>query len=603
MKKNIIITISLCALILTVSIILQAKVFGPKSQEKAIEAQQAYEKQQEEQAKIAEKNALESMNVNSVLKKNENIETKTEQNYTITTNKARVTFTNKGGDIVSYIYIDEKGNEIEMADNVTENNRALSVNFGNSHGLILNEIFNVKQIDDYTIGFYKDYSIKDKDEKVHVFTLAKLYTFKEDEEVFKLDLSLISKDDSNALDIGGASYTLRTSPQIGPKVNKKDRYDIRQYVAYNGSKKQIKNMDNKLYNKPWTWVGAAGKYFCMLVSPVNPQSMVLDVRTATGNSSVEKNAQVFVSRNPVTEKSVNDTYYIYVGPRNEASLIKYNNKDKNEWHLFNMKFNEALQSGTFTRPIEIALKCCLEMIFKLVKNWGVAIIILTFLIKILLFPLNLKSSLGSIKMQEIQPKMQAIQAKYKDNQVKLSEETQKLYKESGYNPMSGCLPMIIQMFILIALYRVFSNYYEFRGASFIKGWIDDLSIGDSIFSWSKKIPLTGWMQNNIRLLPIIYVVSQFISSKISQGATPATNTSSQMNMKLMMYLMPLMFFFMFYNFASGLMLYWATSNIIQIVQQLIINIVMKKKREESLNNAPKVNANVLKFKGGKKKPR
>ena len=76
-----------------------------------------------------------------------------------------------------------------------------------------------------------------------------------------------------------------------------------------------------------------------------------------------------------------------------------------------------------------------------------------------------------------------------------------------------------------------------------------------------------------------------------------------MNMKLMMYLMPLMFFFMFYNFASGLMLYWATSNIIQIVQQLIINIVMKKKREESLNNAPKVNANVLKFKGGKKKPR
>jgi membrane protein insertase Oxa1/YidC/SpoIIIJ len=92
-----------------------------------------------------------------------------------------------------------------------------------------------------------------------------------------------------------------------------------------------------------------------------------------------------------------------------------------------------------------------------------------------------------------------------------------LYKESGYNPMSGCLPMILQMIILFALYNVFNNYFEFRGASFIPGWIDDLSVGDSVWSWEKQIPLiTAFTQNNLRLLPIIYTVSQLFNGKITQ---------------------------------------------------------------------------------------
>ena len=242
------------------------------------------------------------------------------------------------------------------------------------------------------------------------------------------------------------------------------------------------------------------------------------------------------------------------------------------------------------------------MIYKPVKNWGVAIIILTVILKIILFPLNKKTAVGSLKMQDLQPKMQALQAKYQNDQQKLSVEMQKLYKEAGYNPMSGCLPMIIQMLILFALYNVFNNYFEFRGASFIKGWIDDLSVGDSIWFWNKNIFLiSGFTQNNLRILPFVYTGSQLLNGKITQYGGSAGANAGQM--KFMMYSMPILFFFVFYNVPSGLLLYWSVSNILQIGQQIVINKIMKKKRAEQEKNKPEVNKNVLKFKGGKKKTR
>ena len=281
--------------------------------------------------------------------------------------------------------------------------------------------------------------------------------------------------------------------------------------------------------------------------------------------------------------TITDEYYVYVGPRSENELIKYNSNDKNTWGLVNAKFNNALDSSGIFFPIEVALKWAIGFINKLVHNWGVSIIILTIILKFLLFPLNKKQAVGSIKMQELQPQMQAIQDKYKNDQQKLAEETQKLYKKIGYNPMTGCLPMILQMIILITLYRVFNNYFDFRGASFIPGWIDDLSVGDSIWSWEKQIPvITGFTMNNLRILPFVYVGTQILNGKITQYGGTAGNSAQQKQMTLMMtYIMPIMFFFMFYNVPSGLLLYWVVSNIFQVGQQIVINKVMKKERSKS----------------------
>ena len=618
MEKNTIWALVLSGIVMFASIFLEVNVVLPKEQAKA-EAQAAKQKteQLEKEAKTVEATKImpsaepeETKTVDTTTATVEPEPEAVEKTYTITTNKVKVVFSNKGGDIISYQLLEHKdkqtGRGVEMVDNITPNNRAFAVSFGDAQNSILNETFNVKQIDDYTIGFYRNYIRKDELGKENEIKFAKLYTFNKDDYAFKLTVTVDTGAAGKGLNINEAAYTLRSSPQIGPHYDsKKDRTDVRQYISYNGSKKIRKNFAEKKYDKPYTWVGVAGKYFCELINPVVPTNMTLDVNCSTKSDTNYNDSQVLVTRKAFTESKVNDTYYVYVGPRSEKELIKYNSKDKNAWGLFNVKFNEALQTSAFLSLIEVALKWSMEMINKVVHNWGISIIILTIILKIILFPLNKKSAIGTLKMQQLQPQMTAIQEKYKDNQQKLSEETTKLYKESGYNPVSGCLPMILQMIILFALYNVFNNYFEFRGASFIPGWIDDLSIGDSIWSWNKNIWLiSSFTQNNLRLLPIIYTVSQLFNGKITQyGGAGATNAQSKMQMDLMMYGMPILFFFLFYNVSSGLLLYWTVSNFIQMGQQLVINKIIAKKRAEMNLAQPEVNKNVLKFKGGKKKTR
>ena len=285
-------------------------------------------------------------------------------------------------------------------------------------------------------------------------------------------------------------------------------------------------------------------------------------------------------RKAFSGSDIQDTYYMYFGPRNEKDLKRYNVSENNGWGLSGYRTNQALQTYDWLKWLETILKYVMELLYKVVRNWGVAIILITILLKLAMFPLSKKQSLGSLKMQELQPKMKAIQEKYKNDQQKLQQETQKLYQQAGYNPASGCLPMLFQMLILFAMFDLFNNYFEFRGASFIPHWIPDLSTGDVVASLKFDIPLIG---NQIRILPVIYVITQLLSGKITQYGQTAAPGQSQATMKFMMYGMPLMFFFMFYNAPAGLLLYWLTSNILQIFQQLLINKMMKEKREEKEN--------------------
>lgn len=607
MDKNTILAIVLSTLVLFVSLFVQTVYVAPKQQAAA----QAQQIELEAQKALEEEKAREEQSLIDSVVSADNETSKDDQiplqEFTVTTKKAKVVLTNRGGDIISYQLLEHKDKDtglgVEMADNVSEMNRAFSISFGGPESSVINENFNVKVFDDYTIGFFKTYEFKDESGNTRPVTLGKKYTFMPDDYVFKLDVTLKTGD--GGLDFNGASYTIRTAPQIGPHYDRKhDRYEVRQFISFNGSKKTVKPITDKTYDKPYDWAGVAGKYFTTLVKPVAPLNMQNNVKTSVQSSNDYENAQIFLTRNPVESGDVNDSYYIYVGPRSENELIKYNSKEKNSWGLSGVKFNQALQTSGMLSWIEIVLKWILEKINIVMKNWGISIIILTIILKIVLFPLNKNSAMGSLKMQELQPKMTALQEKYKDDQQKLSIEMQKLYKEVGYNPMKGCLPMILQMIILFALYNVFNNYFEFRGAEFIPGWIDDLSKGDVLFTWNKHIPfISGFTMNTLRLLPFIYTASQLLNGVITQYGGSAGGGAAQKQMKFMMYGMPIMFFFLFYNVPSGLLLYWTVSNILQIGQQLVINNVMKKKRAEMEKAKPVVNSNVLKFKGGKKKTR
>ncbi len=579
MEKNTVWAIVLSTIVLVGFMMIQTYFFPPQNQ-------QAQTAQSVEQSAESTASQTETVNASSETAVNSAIpvlaaesEETVEQTYTITTNKAKVTFTNRGGDIISYELIDHKdsdtGKGVEMADNVSSKNRAFALSLGGADSAIIDDIFTAKVIDDYTIGFFKKFVVKGENGSESAFTLVKTYSFKADDYLFKLNVTIDGGEGFTGLNFNDAAYTLRTSPQIGPHFDRKvDRYENRTYISYNGEKaKKIILGTNQLksYDKEWKWSALGGKYFVIVTEPTDSSTMINEVKYSSQTEVNDyANAQLFMTRRPVNAGQTSDTYNIYVGPRAEKELVKYNTADKNDWGIEGGHYNYSLQGSGILNVVEVVLKFIMEMLYKVIPNWGVSIIIMTLLLKLALFPITKKSSMGTMKMQAIQPRMQELQAKYKDNPQKMQQETAKLYKEIGYNPMSGCLPLVFQFIILFAMYNLFNNYFEFRGASFIPGWIPDLSRGDEVATLKFNLPLLG---NHIRLLPVIYVISQLLFGKITQNGGTAAGT--QMNMKMMMYGMPLIFFFIFYNAPSGLLLYWTVSNVFQLGQQLIINRTMK----------------------------
>lgn len=572
MTKNTIIAIILSTIVFLGSVLIQQKFFpAPAQSEQTVETQSENVSENNEAKKDSGLVSIE----------NSKTEAFEEQKITVTTKFAEIELTNRGGDIVSYkllnhIDVDTKEG-IQMVDNVTDFNRACALAFGDEKAAVLNEFFSVKKEGENTYLFTKNYSIKNEDGTTAKFILGKRYTFDPESYMFKLDV-LLHGDGINNL-----SYTLRTAPQMGPHFNPKlNRYENRQFITFNGGKSKKQVLGTKQFKpydkvKSYIWNGIAGKYFTQLVIPENSEKMGISYYSTLIETNDYANAQAILVRNPINENDVKDSYYMYFGPKDEKSLKIFNLAERNTWGLSGLHLNECLNSNGWLGWLETVLKWIMEIINKFVHNWGVSIILMTIFIKLLMFPFTKKQSLGTLKMQEIQPKMQALQAKYKDNQPKLQEEMAKLYKDANYNPMSGCLPMLVQFLILFAMYNLFNNYFEFRGSSFIPHWIEDLSSGDTVHTLKFDIPYFG---NQVRILPFIYLASQLLFGKITgNGGTTAPGTS-QAQMQMMMYVMPILFFAMFYNAPAGLLLYWTVSNLFQMGQQIIINKIMKQKKAE-----------------------
>ena len=202
-------------------------------------------------------------------------------------------------------------------------------------------------------------------------------------------------------------------------------------------------------------------------------------------------------------------------------------------------------------------------------NYGIIILVLTILLKIVLFPIAYKTYLSSAKMRVLKPEIDEIGAKYpkKEDSMKKQQATMALYKKAGVNPMAGCLPMLLQMPILFALFRFFPASIELRQQSFL--WADDLSSYDAIFSWSQHIPLlSDFYGNHVSLFTVLMTISTILYTKMNNQMM---SSSQQMpGMKTMMYLMPLMFLGFFNNYASGLSYYYFLANIITFSQMYLM---------------------------------
>lgn len=278
------------------------------------------------------------------------------------------------------------------------------------------------------------------------------------------------------------------------------------------------------------WVGFASRYFLNAI--LNRHSVVHPQFQARPASTDEIAAGLFY---PVSANDFTIPITMYFGPKDIEVLKRVGNR-----------LDSAVDFGWFT-VFAYPMLTALKWFYKYVHNFGIAIILLTVLVKLLTYPLTLKSMRSMKQMQRIQPQLQRLRERHKDDKERLNKEMLQLMRANGYNPMSGCLPIFIQMPIFVALYNVLYGAIDLYGQPFF-GWIHDLSAKDPFY-----------------VTPILLALMMFIQQKM----TP--NTASDPAQQRMMMMMPVIFGFMMLWLPSGLTLYMLVNSIVSVIQQLLIN--------------------------------
>lgn len=294
----------------------------------------------------------------------------------------------------------------------------------------------------------------------------------------------------------------------------------------------------------YTFGGVEDKFFAAVVLPNEGSS--LEVRTYSDSVKVTGEEKPVDFAGAGLSTGAQNSFSLFVGPKDIDILNKVNPKLSQliDWGFF----------GVIGKPLFLWLNWTHD---HWTGNFGWAIIVVTLIINLALFPLRLSSLKSARRMQKLQPQIQAINAKYKNiglrdpKKAEQNQEVMDLYKREGVNPVGGCLPMLIQLPFFYAFYQVLSIAIELRYASWL--WVPDLSSPETL---------------PIHLLPIILIATQFLTQRM----TPAAGVDP--NQQRMMMLMPLFFGFMFYYASAGLVLYWLTGNLVGIAQQLLINRLM-----------------------------
>lgn len=294
------------------------------------------------------------------------------------------------------------------------------------------------------------------------------------------------------------------------------------------------------------YAGLQNRYFSVIVKNNIPTEGVIVKKLNDENVS----SAIKVSEFAVLPRSAASyKFSLYAGPTDKKTMEQYS-------------LSSAANYGVLGGVSDILL-AGLKLFHKVFRNWGIAVILLSILVNIVLFPLSRKSYESMKKMQHIQPHMDKLREEHKGNPSKLNKEMMELYKKYDVNPMGGCLPLLLQIPIFIALYQALMKSLELRGSGFL--WVKDLSMPDAVpipFS----LPIIG---NTINVLPILMTIGMVFQQKFS---TPkgAAQSAQQKQQQQMMIIMPVVFLFVMYSFPSGLVLYWLINTILTMFEQRAI---------------------------------
>ena len=579
MEKNTLIAVILCVIVISAGYFVQA-IFFP------VEEPQVVKQETAEPAPVEASSGAESETPVQV-QVNTTADSGSYQDVNVETEVFNAVLTTKGGAVKSIKlknHAEKDGQNLEMIYRKESQMNAFELYFGDINGQPLGGAFAVnqfKQGNDTIVEFKKDVNLTVGNGNSVPVEIKKTYTFKSDEYMVELAIELTSKTGKAInFNANGYAYSLGFGPQIGPKFTKLDnREDFRHYVTLNENKKKkavklTKSDMTKEVTGRTVWSAISGKYFAVIgITDATEYVTTFSQQPVSGQ---ENASRMFFSRPVFKGSNAIDTYKFYIGPKSSKELRRYDNADTNGFGMTKMELDRVLDSGAILGWLQAILKWLLISFHKLIPNYGVAIILLTVVVKIVLYPLTKKSFESSAKMSALSPKMKEIQDKYKNNSQKLNAELAALYKREGVSPLSGCFPILLQMPIFFALYGLLNSFFELRGAGFLEPWITDLSQPDSIWSFAPTSIL--FIGSDIRLLPILMAVSQIISSKLMQPAGASGGGGQQQSqMKMMTYAMPVVFLFVLYDVSSGLLLYWTMTNILSIGQQLYINHKQKVK--------------------------
>jgi len=301
------------------------------------------------------------------------------------------------------------------------------------------------------------------------------------------------------------------------------------------------------------WVATRTKYFGLSIIAAQGESEgahLEGVRRAAQNEGAKEDYAVSLVMPFRGDQMQRNSFTVFFGPL-DIDVLKSYERDLD--HMLSLGWSWLI------RPIAVWVMIPLfQVIHLVVPNWGLVIIVFSIIIKVVLHPLTRTSMKSMKKMQALQPMMEEIRAKYKDDPQKMNSQIMNLYKEYGVNPAGGCLPLLLQFPILIALYNVFRGAIELRQSEFF-WWIQDLSIPDTIFTLPFKLPLFGIEE--VSGLALLMGITTFVQQKM---------TVKDPRQKTMVYVMPIMLTLLFNSFPSGLNLYYFVFNLLSIGQQMLI---------------------------------
>ena len=334
------------------------------------------------------------------------------------------------------------------------------------------------------------------------------------------------------------------------------------------SQDDLRKTQAKIYEKDIHWIGFSDKYWLVTAIPTHFNEEKLSKEKARISYKAAHNENIGITQIDLIQENLNNnnsiktfeqsiTNHLFIGAKELNCLEKYSQQ-------YNIPlFDRAIDFGILyfiTKPILMLL----VYFYKIIGNFGLAILLLTIVVKIALFPLAHKGFKSMNHMKDLQPKIQKLRISYENNPIALQKAIASMYKQEGVSPLSGCLPILLQMPIFISLYKVLSITIEMRFAPFF-GWIHDLSSADptSIFNFFGLIEWNPPRFMMIGIMPILMGITMFIQQALNPQPVDPTQAK-------LMKAMPFIITYMFSSFPSGLVVYWTWSNILSIFQQILI---------------------------------